>query len=163
MVVVSDATPLIALAKINHLALLADLFGSVVIPQSVHDEVVTNAPNRPGAAEIAKADWIHVQSPADQTKVAYLRIDLDPGEAEALVLAEELSADWTLLDETKARLAAELIGLRYIGTIGLLLTAKQKGKIMALRPLLDELCAKKFYLSKSVCRAVLKQAGERYE
>jgi predicted nucleic acid-binding protein len=160
MVVVSDATPLIALAKINHLALLADLFGSVVVPQSVYDEVVTNAPNRPGAAEVAKADWIHVQSPDDQTKVAYLRIDLDPGEAEALVLAEELSADWTLLDETKARLAAELIGLRYIGTIGLLLTAKQKGKIMALRPLLDELCAKKFYLSKSVCRAVLKHAGE---
>ena len=82
------------------------------------------------------------------------------GEAEALVLAEELAADWIILDETKARLAANLIGLPYIGTIGILLLAKQLGKINELRPLLDELKSKKFYISDHVYHSVLKQAGE---
>lgn len=160
MVVVSDATPLIALAKIGHLHILIELFGQVIIPQGVYDEVVTNAPNRPGSAEIATANWIHVQSPTDKTKVAYLRTDLDYGEAEALVLAEELSADWTLLDESKARFAADLIGLRYIGTVGLLLAAKRQGKLNTLRPLLDDLRSKNFHLSNRIYQTVLKQAGE---
>ena len=90
----------------------------------------------------------------------YLRTDLDRGEAEVLVLAEELHADWVLLDETKARLAAQLLGLRFTGTVGLLLLAKRVGKIAAIRPLLDELRAKKFHLSEKVYCAALEQAGE---
>ncbi len=137
MIVVSDATPLIGLAKIDQLHLLKDLFGTIVIPQAVYDEVVTHAPNRPGAVEVSQATWIQIQSVADKTRVAYLRSDLDKGEAEALVLAGELAADWILLDEPKARLAAQLLGLKFIGTVGLLLLAKQTGKISAVRPLLD--------------------------
>lgn len=160
MIVVSNATPLIALAKIDRLDLLQELFGTILIPQAAYDEVVTHAPSRPGAAEVRQADWIHTQAPADQTKVNYLRADLDTGEAEALVLAEELDADWVLLDETKARFAAELLGLRFMGTVGLLLLAKRMGKIVAIRPLLDELRIKKFHLSEKVYQAVLQEAGE---
>ena len=58
MIVVADATPLIALAKIKHLGILAELFGRVVIPQSVYDEVVTKALNRAGASEVAKAVFL---------------------------------------------------------------------------------------------------------
>jgi len=101
VIVVSDATPLIGLAKINHFFLLKDLFGTVIIPQAVYDEVVTHAPNRPGATEVSQAAWIQTQTVSDKTKVAYLRTDLDQGEAEALVLAKELTADWVLLDEQK--------------------------------------------------------------
>ncbi len=160
MIVVSNATPLIGLAKINHLDLLQDLFGAIIIPQAVYNEVVTHAPNRPGAAEIRQATWIQTQAPTDPTKVAYPRAALDPGEAEALVLAEELAADWLLLDEPKARLAARLVGLKFVGTVGLLLLAKQTGKIAAVRPLLDELKVQKFHLSDKVYQAALNQAGE---
>lgn len=126
----------------------------------VYDEVVTNAALRPGAVEISQAGWISVRSPEDQDRVAYLRSDLDAGEAEALVLADELNADWILLDETKARLAAEFLGLHFIGTVGLLLLAKRMGKLAAIHPLLEELRARKFHISERVYQAVLTQAGE---
>ena len=160
MIVVSNATPLIGLAKIGQLALLRELLGTILIPQAVYEEVVTRAPDRPGAIEVRQATWIRVRIPADQAKVNYLRADLDPGEAEALILAEELNADLILLDEPKARLAAELLGLRFMGTVGVLLLAKRMGKITAIRPLLDELRAKKFHISERVYQAALSQAGE---
>ena len=91
MIVVSNATPLIRLAKIHSINLLQELFGTLIIPPAVYREVVTQAPNHPGAAEIRQVDWIQVQALADHSKVDYLRADLDWGEAEALVLAEEIS------------------------------------------------------------------------
>jgi len=97
---------------------------------------------------------------ADKNRVSYLRADLDSGEAEAIVLAEELSANWLLVDEPKARLAAQLLGLRFIGTVGLLVLAKQQGYIAEVRPLLDALTSQNFYLSQRIYQAVLKQAEE---
>lgn len=160
MNIVSNATPLIALAKIGHLELLRAMFGIIVIPKAVHSEVVLRASGRPGGVELRQADWIRIQDVTDHTKVDYLRADLDQGEAEAVVLAEELSADWVLLDERKARLAAELVGLRFVGTMGIFLLAKRLGKIEAVRPLLDELKTKKFYLGETVYQEVLARAGE---
>lgn len=160
MIVVSDATPLIALARIGQITLLHSLFGKVYVPQAVYDEVVTHAPHHPGADQVRQADWIEVRAPGDRSKVTYLRIDLDLGEAEALVLAEELAADLVLVDEMKARLAAETLGLRFIGTVGLLLLAKRRGLVAQVLPMLDDLRAKRFRLSEKVYQAVLRQAGE---
>jgi predicted nucleic acid-binding protein len=160
MIVVADATPLIALAKLERLTLLSELFGAIVIPQAVYDEVVSNTPNRPGSLEVRQATWIQVQAITNQAKLADLLADLDLGEAEALVLAEELHADWILLDESKARLIAQISGLKFIGTIGLLLLAKQTGTITMLRPLLDELRAKNFHLSQKLYQATIDKAGE---
>lgn len=160
MIVVSNASPLIALSKIGRLSLLAELFGSITLPQAVYQEVATQAATRPGAIEIRQATWIKTQKPSDQTKINYLLADLDRGEAEALVLAEELSANWILLDEAKARLVAEYLGLNYIGTIGVLLLAKQLGLISALRPILDELRVNRFRISQRIYQSVLAEAGE---
>lgn len=121
MIVVSDATLLMALAKIGRLALLQDLFGAIWVPDAVYAEVTFRVPNRPGADEVCQASWISVMSVVDSVKADYLRLDLDRGEAEVLVLAAEMAADWVLLDEVKARLAADLLGLQYIGAVGLLL------------------------------------------
>ena len=91
-----------------------------------------------------------------------MRVDLDAGEAEALVLAEEIKADWILLDENKARLTADLIGLSTIGTVGILLLAKRMEKISVLKELLDELKAERFFISEEVYKRVLDQAGESF-
>jgi uncharacterized protein len=160
MIVVSNATPLIALSKIGHLALLPQWFGTILLPQAVYDEVVTKGQGRPGAAQIHQADWIRVRSITDRIAVDYLRAELDPGEAEVLILAQEVSANWILVDEPKARLAAELLGLRVTGTLGLLLLARRMGRVPAIRPLLDELRANRFHLSDRVYQAVLEEAGE---
>lgn len=160
MIVVSNATPLIGLAKIGQLSLLRDLFETVFIAQAVYEEVVLHGSNRPGAAELRQATWIQVRQVVDRTRVDYLRSDLDFGEAETLVLANELSADWVLMDEAKGRLAAELLGLPMIGTLGLLLLGKSMGKVTAVRPLLDTLRANKFYISDRMYRSILAEADE---
>jgi predicted nucleic acid-binding protein len=65
-----------------------------------------------------------------------------------------------LPDEPKARLAASVLGLRFIGTIGILLSAKRLGKLETIRPFLDELKRRKFYLSETVYQAALTAAEE---
>lgn len=160
MIVVSDATPLIGLAKIGQLVLLQDMFGEVLVPQAVYNEVVWGAPHNLDAVEIRRSGWIRVRQVSDQMGVDYLRVDLDAGESEALVLAGELDADWLLVDEIKARLAAELLNLRFIGTVGLLLLAKRQGRIIMIRPLLEALRSHKFYISDRLCQIVLHKAGE---
>lgn len=96
----------------------------------------------------------------DRTKVNYLLTQLDIGEAEAIVLAQEKQADWLLVDENKARTIAQRLGLPMIGTVGLLLLAKQQGKIPAVRPQLDALRSHQFRLSHKVYALVLTQANE---
>jgi predicted nucleic acid-binding protein len=85
---------------------------------------------------------------------------LDIGEAEAIVLAQEKQADWLLVDENKTRTIAQRLGMRMIGTVGLLLLAKQQGKIATIRPLLDSLRHQQFRLSQKVYESVLKQVNE---
>lgn len=160
LIVVADATPLIALAKIDQLSWLPDLFGEVLIPGAVYAEIAVAGAGRSGAAEIQSANWIRLVPVTDRTKVNYLLTQLDIGEAEAIVLAQEQQADWVVIDETKARTIAQRLGLRLIGTVGLLLLAKQQGKIPALRPCLDSLRRQQFRLSQTVYEAVLKQANE---
>lgn len=160
MIVIADATPLIGLARIEHLWLLQELFEEIVVPQAVYAEVAGVDSELTGAAELRTVPWLRRQALADRSKVDYLRADLDPGEAEVLVLADELNADLVLLDETKARLAAEMLGLRFIGTIGVLLLAKRTGKVAALRPLLDNLRAERFYVSTHLYEMTLHSTGE---
>lgn len=159
-IVVSDATPLIALAKIGQLAWLPDLFGKVLIPSAVYTEITVAGAGRNGAAEIQSANWIRMAAVADRSKVNYLLTQLDIGEAEAIVLAQEQHADWLLVDERKARTIAQQLGLRMIGTVGLLLLAKQQGKLLTIRPLLDALRDQQFHLSPKVYDWVLQQANE---
>lgn len=158
-IVVSDATPIIALAKIGCLSLLPALFDEILIPKAVYTEVTVSG--RSGAEEIKKAKWIQIKTVVDRTKVNYLLTQLDIGESEALVLAQEMKADWLLVDENKARTIAQRLGLHIIGTAGLLLLAKQEGKIMAVRPLLNKLWSHQFRLSDKVYDSILKKAGER--
>lgn len=85
LIVVSDATPLIALARINQLSLLPAMFGEVLIPGAVYSEIVFAGDSRVGATEIQSASWIETTAVRDRIKVNYLLTQLDIGEAEAIV------------------------------------------------------------------------------
>lgn len=93
MIVVSNASPLINLARIGDLDLLRRLYGEVVIPEAVWDEVVVSGAGQPGATEVAQATWIQKQAPGNRALIQVLRQDLDAGEAEAVALAVERTAD----------------------------------------------------------------------
>jgi predicted nucleic acid-binding protein len=92
--------------------------------------------------------------------VEVLLDELDLREAETIVLASELGADWVLMDERKGRRKLAQLGLPKVGTVGILLKAKQMRLLDRVRPELDKLQREGFSLSQTVIDAVLAEAGE---
>jgi predicted nucleic acid-binding protein len=129
MIVVSNSSPLIALAKIGKLHILRDLFGKITIPKAVWHEVVVKGKGKPGAEEVEKAEWIKVREVEDILSVEVLKGEIEVGEAEAIVLAKELNADLLIMDESIPRVIAESIGLRVVGSLAILYIAKKRGLI----------------------------------
>lgn len=161
MVVVSNATPLIGLASIARFDLLQRLFGEVNISQAVYAETVIAGREAGGAKrEVTEVRWIKTLQVQDRLAVEVLLDEMDLGEAETLVLAQELKANWVLMDEKKGRRKLTQMGQQKIGTIGILLKAKQMGYLSIIRPELELLRQRGFSISSAVVDAVLKQAQE---
>ncbi len=139
MSVVSNASPLINLARIGKLTLLCDLYGELIVPEAVWLEVVVEGAGQPGADEVESATWIKTQAATNRQLVNALRQDLDAGEAEAIALTLEIGAELLLMDEHLGRETARHLGLRYVGLIGALVEAKHRGLIRAVKTHLDAL------------------------
>ncbi len=126
MIVVSDTTPLISLLKINRTDLLEKLFGDVLIPQAVFDERFQLE-----ADQIRQKKFIVVKPVNNPESVSILKraTGLDQGESEAIVLTDELKADLLLMDEAKGRNVSAQMGLRIMGTIGILMAAYEEHEL----------------------------------
>jgi hypothetical protein len=111
---------------------------------------------------VQSASWIEVQSVTDINKVLTLQTDtgLDLGECAAIVLAQELGANRLLIDERTARREAQVRGLPVIGTIGILLLAKQRSHISSVKEVLDDLIANGTRISQRLYDDALTIAGE---
>lgn len=157
MIVVSNSTPIISLATVAQIALLESLFGQVYIPREVERELKDH--QYPGHDDIDQP-WCHIQDVQGTLYVGFLCHDLDRGEAEAITLAKELYADTLILDERTGYMIAKQQGLHVIGTLTVLLMAKQHGFISSIRPILDEMILKGRWYSHSVYRSFLQQIGE---
>jgi len=161
MIIVSNTTPLIGLATIQRFDLLYELFGKVHIPQAVYQEAVIFGREVGGAKrEVSKATWIETIVVKDRLAVKVLLDELDLGETETIVLAYEIGADWVLMDEKKGRRKLSQLGLNKIGTLGILLKAKQVGLLSAIKPEIEKLHQQGFSLSKTVIDTILHQANE---
>ena len=125
MLTVSNTTPIISLIKIGHLDLLSRMFGSVLLPQAVYRELTVNSRYADEADLIKRSTFLKTTKVSCQEAVWHLRktTGLDAGESEAIILAEELSADLLLMDKHKGRQSAKRLGLNITGTMGLLLQA----------------------------------------
>jgi predicted nucleic acid-binding protein len=161
MSAVSNASPLINLARIGQLDLLRAVYGEIWIPEAVRREVVEEGAGQSGAQEVQVADWIKTQIITNRPLVQALGRDLDPGEAEAIVLALESDADVLLMDERLGREAARHLGVRVTGLIGLFVEAKHRGLISAIKPCLDALRDQAgFRIRQALYEQVLHDAGE---
>lgn len=161
MIVVSDASPLISLATISQLEILRRLFGNVVLPAEVFREITGFGSEMPGADEVREASWIQVLECEDIRLVKALSLQLDPGEAEAIVLAIQLQADLLLMDERMGRRVAKEFGLPITGILGVLSRAKQEGILPAVKPTLDRLIQEAGYrIGKDLYEEILKTEGE---
>lgn len=120
MIVVSDSSPLITLARIECFDLLRELYGRIYISTEVHAEVAVAGAGLPGAFRTAQADWIEVKPVQDAASLAssFTRYRLGAGELSAIALARELSADLVLIDDRRARRHAVDQGLAVIGCVG---------------------------------------------
>jgi predicted nucleic acid-binding protein len=162
MKVVSNTTPLIGLASIDHFELLHLFFDEITIPQAVYDETVVAGREEGGAKqEVSSAKWINVASVRDQLAVEVLLDELDRGEAEVIVLAREMKADLVLMDEKKGRRKLNQLGINKIGTVGILLKAKEIGHIESLEKELSLLRENGFSISQYVVDRVLQQANKK--
>ena len=162
MIVVTNTSPIINLAAVGQLGLLRQLYGQIVIPQAVYAEIVGRGAGQPGADEVAASDWIRTRQVVNRTTVAALQLELDDGEAEAIALAVEASADLLLMDEALGRAIAARFGLRFIGLLGCLVEAKNKELVSAVRPIVDDLIEKaSFWIGRPLYERVLQAAGER--
>ncbi len=161
-IVAADTGPLIALARVEQLDLLRQLYKDVCVPNAVHSELAIDS-DRPGAIVLARAfeaGWITVRVAADSNAVAELTQLLDPGEAEAIVLAEEQHARFLLIDDARGRRIARRRGIPVVGVAGVLLAAKSHGELAAVAPILEDLSRIGYRLSPRLIGAVLERADE---
>jgi hypothetical protein len=159
--VISDASPLISLAKLGHLDWLRVIYGQIAVPPAVWSEVAVDENKFPDARAIRRAlaeGWLEVTPPTKAIPRAAL--DLGRGEREAIALAEELSAV-LIIDELAGRQVAQQLGLNVTGTAGVLLTAKLRGLTKSLKGELERLeIETTFWLSSDLRADLLRQAAE---
>ena len=154
--VLSNTTPLIALADLNQLDLLHKLYDIVVIPQAVMDEITSE----PARSRVSGCDWILIEDIGDPSQRNGFTARLHAGEVDTIVLAGEQEADLVIMDDAEAKKTAKDKGLNVIGTMGVLVRAKQKGFLDKVEPVMNSLIQDGLYISDSVRDLVLELAGE---
>ena len=134
MIVVSDTTPLISLLKIDRISLLEKLFGQVLIPQAVFDELTADVRFELEAEQIRQKQFIKVKAVRNSESARILKraTGLDQGESEAIILTDEQNADVLLMDEAKGRTISFQMGFKIMGTIGILMAAYEENELTAI-------------------------------
>ena len=161
MIVVSDTSPLINLFAINEYEILRQLYGKIIIPTAVYNEIVFTGQGKPGSKELDKISWIENRQVKDTNIVKALSNELDKGEAESIVLAIECKADLLLIDEKIGRKIAKRFDLNYIGLLGIVVLAKRQGIIYSVEPLLKKLTVEAgFWIKPNLYQRILSEVGE---
>jgi predicted nucleic acid-binding protein len=157
MKTVSNATPLISLSAIGKIEILRDLFNEIIIPEAVYTEIKTKQAY--GYKEV-DSDFITVHAVSNTQHALLSGNELDIGEAQTIVLSQDIQADTTIIDENLGYAIAKDYGLNVVRTLSILLKAKETGLIPAVKPLLEDMLVKGRWYSNHVYYAFLKRAGE---
>jgi len=155
-VIVSNASPLIVLLKINKLSILKELFEKIIIPEAVYKEITAKEPDK---LIFDKTGWIKTRSVTNIEMTTLLEKLVNTGEAEAIVLAKELKVT-LLIDDAKARKHAKLLNIELIGTLGLLKIAKKNGLVQSVRKVIEDMLAEGYYIEDKLVRKILKDVSE---
>lgn len=155
--VVVNSTPLISLYKIKKLNLLQELYSKLYVPYGVYEELTVD-----GKYDfLTEVDFIIIQKIKNKEAKKIFKTSLHKGEVEVMILAEEINADLCIIDDLLARKYAKYLGHTVTGTIGVLLKAKEKGYIVEIKPLLDDLLNNGIYIDDKLYNTVLKITNEQ--
>jgi predicted nucleic acid-binding protein len=148
---VTNSSPLIVFQRIGHIDLLPSTLGQLSIPQAVRKEVFGQDP---------MPQWIEERTLAQPLASQIVAARLGPGEREAIALALELHATLLLIDDLPARRLAQSLNIPVMGSLGLLLRAKNQRLIPVVRPLMEAMQSQEFRISDRVFARILSAAGE---
>lgn len=157
MLVIADTSALIALAACDSLQLLDQLFQDVRVPLAVFRECVV-----PGKSSSERLkDYLREKViDVDLQDFVIAVAGLGRGELEAMALYKRLHAEFLLIDDHRARQVAHLNGIEVVGTLGVLLRAKESGLVAEVRPLIVTIQASGVHYGGKVLSEVLRLAGE---
>ncbi len=159
LVVISNTSPIQYLYQLGVLSLLPELFSSICVPEAVATELQTGRERNVSLPDPEDLPWLEVRR-VQQPAFLPLVTHLGDGEKEVLALGLELPGSLLLLDDRDARRHADVLALKVTGTLGILLLAKERGKLDAVRPMLDRLDDLRFRLDATTRQTVLRLAQE---
>lgn len=157
--VVVNASPLITLFKSGRSGLLPALFQQIHVPDAVWREISDSGHDDVASRELASAPWA-IRLPPQALDPLVIAWDAGPGETEVLAYARANPDVRAVVDDDYARRCAQSLGIRTLGTCGVIVLAKRRGVITEAKPCLAALQAAGLWLSESLIRTVLSEAGE---
>lgn len=157
---VVNTSPLSYLHRAGLLYLLPTIFGRVVVPGQVVTELRVGRGHGYDLPEPMVLPWADVR-PVEPLSPRLERFGfLGAGERAVLTLAMALPVSVAIIDELPARRVAQLLDVRVTGTLNIILTAKQRGHVQAVRPILDRLQDLRFRVAPALREHILTLAGE---
>lgn len=155
--VISDSGPIFSLAIVDKLEILENLFDEIYIPEAVWEEI-TKDQTTEHYQRIESYFQARIKKISGSNKLTFV---MDYGESEAVILYNELNADFLLIDDKKARDIAENFGIKCIGTIGILSIAREKRMVKELRPIFESFLKNRRFYSLKLLNMILKQHNEK--
>lgn len=159
MILVINASPLIVLSKAGLMDVVLKLASDLVIPEPVAHEVA-QAKDPTDPAKTWLGNQAHLLRPSPPATPFLSAWDLGAGETSVIAIAQSLSGSIAVLDDLAARRCAQALGLQVIGTLGIILAAKQRKILPAVKPALDAVVAAGMFISAAHIHDVLAKAGE---
>lgn len=149
-IIITDTSCFIILDKIGALEILHRTFKNIITTPEIQQEFGTELPL-----------WVEIRPVQNTTLKEVFQSTVDRGEASAIVLAMETSKAILMIDDLKGRKLATRMALRFMGTLGLLVKAKEYGVIPAIKPYVEKIQATDFRVSPSLIDLVLERTGEK--
>jgi hypothetical protein len=156
--VIADAGPLIAFARLHQISLLPQIFGRVLVTDIVFAECA-GRPDFPESALIHEAVTRKQLELCTAPDFSAFAQKIDAGEASAIAVAIDCGCG-VLMDDKAGRRMAMNAGVPVIGTVGVLVLAKRKALVPLVMPLLEALATSGYFLSEEIIAAALAASGE---
>lgn len=157
--VIVNTSPLLYLHQVGCLELLQQLYSTITVPLAVPQELETGKLQGVDVPEVNSIEWIQIRPVASATIIPTV-IDLGQGEAEVIALGLENPGSLLVFDDSLARRIADLYGLKYTGTLGVLVKAKQSGYLSTVAPVINMLRSKGMWLTDKIVNDVLRLSRE---
>jgi len=152
--IIGDSSALVALSIMDKLDLLESIFGEIYVPKAVYDEVTISY--KPQSVKLKN----FLANKIVNVEITISQMGLGAGELEAIALYKDKDSNFLLIDDRRAKSFAKLNDVNVIGSLGVMILAKELGKVETIREDLEKLLDSDIFISESLINKVLSSVGE---